>query len=110
MLRTDSPSLDLSGSHRSLPWLSCLVAPTGYAVRGRAWPLYSAMKLIGAEFHLKGVSLKAGIPLDEYEFNTPLLGFKKVAGTYSGWYAPMAAGKWSIDIMFAEVNWHDSKR
>ena len=71
-------------------------------MHSHAWPLYSAIKLIGAEFDAKGVKLRAEIPLGEYEFNTPLLGFKKTAGQYSGWYAPTTAGNWSIEIAFAE--------
>jgi hypothetical protein len=71
-------------------------------MHSHAWPLYSAIKQIGADFHPKGVKLRAGIPLDEYEINTPLLGFKKSAGKYSGWYAPTTAGNWSIEIAFAE--------
>lgn len=71
-------------------------------MHSHAWPLYSAIKLIGAEFHLKGVRLKAGIPLDEYEINTPLLGFKKTASGYSGWYAPSVAGEWSMEIAIPE--------
>jgi hypothetical protein len=71
-------------------------------MHSHAWPLYSAIKLIGAKFDAKGVTLRAGIPLNEYEFNTPLLGFKKTAGRYSGWYAPITAGNWSMEIAFAE--------
>lgn len=71
-------------------------------MHSHAWPLYSAIKLIGAEFNPKGVKLKATIPLDEYEVNTPLLGFKKTATRYSGWYAPMEAGHWTIEIKCTE--------
>jgi hypothetical protein len=47
--------------------------------------------------------LRAGIPLDEYEINTPLLGFRKTASTCSGWYAPKAAGHWTIEIAFTDT-------
>ena len=53
-----------------------------------AWPLYSAAKLLGLEFHERGVSFKPGLPLTEYELTSPLLGFKKSRDGYSGWYAP----------------------
>src|SRR5665213_2878388 len=39
-----------------------------------AWPLYSAAKLLGLEFHEKGVSFRPDLPLPEYEFTSPLLG------------------------------------
>jgi hypothetical protein len=34
----------------------------------------------------------------EYEFTSPLLGFKKSKGGYSGWYAPSVAGRWDFEI------------
>lgn len=65
-----------------------------------AWPLYSAAKLLGLEFHETGVSFKPRLPLAEYEFTSPLLGFKKSKDGYSGWYAPAAAGHWDIELSF----------
>jgi hypothetical protein len=63
-----------------------------------AWPLYSAAKLLGLEFHEKGVKLKPDLPLPEYDFASLLLGFKKSKDGYSGWYAPATAGDWDIEF------------
>ncbi|HUO35594.1 MAG TPA: hypothetical protein VMU43_11445 [Candidatus Acidoferrum sp.] len=63
-----------------------------------AWPLYSAAKLLGLEFHETGLRLEPALPLDEYEFTSPLLGFQKSSNRYSGWYAPSVAGRWQIDL------------
>jgi hypothetical protein len=63
-----------------------------------AWPLYSAIKLTGVEFDERGLSFKPLLPLAEYELSSPLLGFKKSASGYSGWYAPVEAGEWKIEI------------
>jgi hypothetical protein len=38
------------------------------------------------------------LPLAEYEFSSPLLGFKKSRAGYSGWYAPASAGRWEIEL------------
>jgi hypothetical protein len=38
------------------------------------------------------------LPLDEYEFTSPLLGFRKSAQGYSGWYAPARAGRWNLEM------------
>jgi hypothetical protein len=63
-----------------------------------AWPLYSAAKLLGLEFHESGVSFKPDLPMTEYAFTSPLLGLKKSREGYSGWYAPAIAGRWDIEI------------
>ena len=63
-----------------------------------AWPLYSAAKLLGLEFHESGVNFKPDLPLMEYQFTSPLLGLKKAKEGYSGWYAPAAAGRWDIEL------------
>jgi hypothetical protein len=63
-----------------------------------AWPLYSAAKLLGLEFHENGVRFQVDLPLAEYEFTSPLLGFKKAKAGYSGWYAPSSAGRWDIEL------------
>jgi hypothetical protein len=75
-----------------------------------AWPLYSAVKLLGVEFNESGLSLKPSLPLDEYEFTSPLLGFKKSARGYSGWYAPIGAGRWEIRLSLPEVERERFKR
>ena len=72
-------------------------------MHAHAWPLYSASKLLGTEFDLDGVRFRPSLPLDEYEFNTALLGFKKTSKGYSGWYAPMIAGHWSIEVALPEI-------
>jgi hypothetical protein len=63
-----------------------------------AWPLYTAAKLLGTEFNPQGVRFRPLIPLAEYEFVSPLLGFSKTAIGYSGWYAPTRGGTWAIDL------------
>jgi hypothetical protein len=67
-----------------------------------AWPLYSAAKLLGVEFHRSGVEFKPSLPLSTYEFASPLLGFKKTDRGYSGWYAPGSAGRWEIGLLLPE--------
>jgi hypothetical protein len=63
-----------------------------------AWALYGAAKLLGLEFHESGFNLQPDLPLKQYEFASPLLGFKKSKDGYSGWYAPAAAGRWDIEL------------
>jgi len=64
-----------------------------------AWPLYSAAKLLGIEFTPKGVSLRPALPLPDYRFTSPLLGFEKSSQGYEGWYAPPAsAGTWTLTL------------
>jgi hypothetical protein len=64
-----------------------------------AWPLYSTAKLLGVEFRPDGVVFAPRLPLEEYEFSSPLLGFKKTkGGGYSGWYNPSVAGTWRVEI------------
>ena len=72
-------------------------------MHSHAWQLYSAVKLLGTEFHLGGVRFKPCIPLGEYEFNTPLLGFKKTPEGYSGWYSPTQPGSWRIEVALPDV-------
>lgn len=72
-------------------------------MHSHAWPLYSAIKLLGTDFQPDGVRLKPGLPLNEYELNTPLLGFKRTSKGYSGWYAPTAAGQWSIEVALTNI-------
>jgi hypothetical protein len=71
-------------------------------MHAHAWPLYTAAKLLGLEFHENGINFRPVLPLPSYEFASPLLGFKKFAGGYSGWYAPATAGDWNIDIAVPE--------
>jgi Glycosyl hydrolase 36 superfamily, catalytic domain len=63
-----------------------------------AWPLYSAAKLLNLEFHEKGIHFTPNLPLAEYVFSSPLLGFRKSIEGYSGWYAPASSGRWDIEV------------
>src|SRR5579862_6336077 len=63
-----------------------------------AWPLYSAAKLLGLEFHETGITFQPDLPLQEYELTSPLLGFRKSGDGYSGWYSPATAGRWDIEL------------
>ncbi len=67
-----------------------------------AWPLYSAAKLLGVDFHETGVRFNPALPLAEYEFSSPLLGFSKSQKGFSGWYAPATAGRWTIEIRLTD--------
>ncbi len=67
-----------------------------------AWPLYSAAKLLGVDFHETGVRFNPALPLEEYNFSSPLIGFTKSAKGYSGWYAPAADGRWTIEIQLSD--------
>ncbi len=69
-----------------------------------AWPLYSAVKLLGLEFHEHGINFRPDLPLPRYEFASPLLGFKKSPNGYSGWYAPTTAGRWTIEIVLPDAD------
>jgi len=72
-------------------------------MHAHAWPLYTAAKILGLEFHSRGVSFRPGVPLPQYEFTSPLIGFKKTSRGYSGWYAPLIAGHWNIDIALSKA-------
>ena len=72
-------------------------------MHAHAWPLYACVKLLGTEFRLDGIRFKPDLPLDEYEFNSPLLGFRKASPGYSGWYGPKTAGHWRIEIALPET-------
>jgi hypothetical protein len=68
-------------------------------MHSHAWPLYTATKLLGLDFHPQGLSLRPVLPKDAYEFRSPLFGLSKSApGRYSGWYAPDRAGLWTINL------------
>jgi hypothetical protein len=75
-----------------------------------AWPLYSAAKLLGLEFNEAGLTLNPALPLAEYEFSSPLLGFRKSAGGFSGWYAPAAPGRWEIEIVLSSEDLEKKSR
>jgi hypothetical protein len=67
------------------------------------WPLYTTAKLLGVDFQEQGVNFAPALPLAEYNFSTPLLGFSKSAQGYAGWYAPQASGNWKIEIRLPEA-------
>jgi len=71
-----------------------------------AWPLYTIAKLMGVEFTVDGVDLTPSLPLDEYEFKSPLLDFQKSNEGYSGKYAPLVSGTWRITVMLAADELH----
>ena len=71
-------------------------------MHAHAWPLYTSAKLLGAEFLREGIRFKPAIPLETYEFDSALLGFRKDASGYSGWYAPSKAGKWQIELILPD--------
>jgi len=68
-----------------------------------AWPLYSAAKLLGVDFQEDGVNFAPALPLPEYEFSTPLVGFSKTPHGFRGWYAPETGGNWKIEIRLSEA-------
>jgi hypothetical protein len=72
-------------------------------MHSHAWPLYSAIKLLGTEFHKDGLRFSPRIPLEEYEYNTPLVGFKRTPKGYSGWYSPSQPGSWRIEITLPDI-------
>ena len=67
-------------------------------MHSHAWQLYSTTKLLGLEFHETGLIFQPRLPLVEYEFTSPLLGFKKSKAAYTGWYAPATPGRWAIEL------------
>jgi len=48
--------------------------------------------------HEGGLRFKPDVPLSDYDFTSPLLGFKKSASGYSGWYAPATGGRWDVEM------------
>ena len=73
-------------------------------MHSHAWPLYSAAKLLGLEFHENGINFRPDLPLPQYEFSSPLLGFRKSTDGYSGWYASKMAGQWNIEIVLPDAD------
>jgi hypothetical protein len=63
-----------------------------------AWPLYSSAKLLGIAFHETGVTFEPTLPMEEYEFTSPLVGFHKSRSGYSGWYEPAVPGRWEMTL------------
>ena len=68
-----------------------------------AWPLYAAAKLLGLEFHERGLRLAPTLPMEEFSFESPLLALKKQKNGYSGWYQPSVGGSWEIEIRLPQA-------
>ena len=71
-------------------------------LHSHAWPLYNTIHLIGTTFTVEGVEITPVLPKDEYNFSSPVLGFKKSKMEYSGWYAPLLGGFWRIKLKLNE--------
>jgi hypothetical protein len=71
-------------------------------VHAHACPLYSASKLLGMEFTGTGMKLNLAVPVEEYRFDSPLVGVVRKPGRFEGWYAPSQAGEWMIEIAVPE--------
>jgi hypothetical protein len=71
-------------------------------VHANACSLYSASKLLGMEFTGLGMKLNLALPVEEYRFDSPLVGVSKARGRFEGWYAPSRAGEWTIEIALPE--------
>jgi hypothetical protein len=72
-------------------------------VHAHACYLYSAAKLLGIEFTEAGVKMRPELPVGAYRFDSPLVGLvKTAAGRYEGWYAPLRAGSWTLEIALPE--------
>jgi hypothetical protein len=67
-------------------------------LHSHACTLYSAAKLLGLEFTEHGVDLAPVLPLEDYRFDSPLVGLTKGPDGYQGWYAPSKAGEWRIRL------------
>ena len=71
-------------------------------MHSHAWPLYSAVRLLGLEFSERGLRFRPALPLADYEFSSSLLGFQKSTKGYSGWYAPSEAGLWELEMQLPD--------
>jgi len=63
-----------------------------------AWPLYNITSLMGLHFSKDGIIINPKLPIDEYFFETPLIGYSKANSEISGWYDPKTEGKLKIRI------------
>jgi len=71
-------------------------------VHAHACSLYSASKLLSMEFTGTGMKLNLALPVEEYRFDSPLVGVRRARGRFEGWYAPSRAGEWTIEIAAPE--------
>jgi hypothetical protein len=71
-------------------------------LHSHACSLYSLARLLGVEFVEDGVRLRPGLPLESYNFESPLLGIGKSKAGYEGWYAPAVSGEWTLHVTLPE--------
>jgi len=67
-------------------------------LHAHACSLYALAKLLGLEFHERGVRMAPAVPLESYRFEAPLVGLVKTPAGYEGWYAPSTHGTWEIHL------------
>jgi hypothetical protein len=79
------------------PFFKALDFPV-MCLHAHACSLYSITKLLGLEFTEAGVRLRPVIPLSSWRFESTLLGLRKTAEGYEGWYAPSQSGSWEIRV------------
>jgi len=91
-------STDIGFKYKGMNWVDFPVLN----MHPHAWPLYSAVKLLGTEFTPGGLELSPRLTLKEYELSSPLLGFARNAEGYCGWYAPLSGGEWRIVVRLGE--------
>jgi len=48
------------------------------------------------------MKLNLALPVEEYRFDSPLVGVRRARGRFEGWYAPSRAGEWTIEIAVPE--------
>jgi hypothetical protein len=66
-----------------------------------ACPLYSLTKLLGLEFTENGLALAPKLPLQDFRFESPLVGVIKTARGYEGWYNPAVRNNWSVRLLLS---------
>jgi hypothetical protein len=71
-------------------------------LHSHACSLYSLARLLGVEFVKDGVLLRPGLPLESYNFESPLPGIGKSKAGFDGWYAPAASGEWTLPVTLPE--------
>ncbi len=55
--------------------------------------------MLGLDFREKGIRFKPGLPLEEYEFTSPLLGLKKTTDGLLGLVRAVGCpGKWELEF------------
>ena len=60
--------------------------------------LLGAAKLAGVEFTAKGVRLTPALPMESFQFRSPLVGLSTTPSGYEGWYEPAVAGDWVVEL------------